>query len=210
MLKFCLRIRYSSRSSGPSKASRKTSSASGGMYRSCGSANSGSPYRRATRDAVDRRSGGVAASATAGSALRTAASPLRAASAQRCLASGRRRAAAAPAPRSYSASASRSSACPTAARGRPLLVLERRLLRLQLVDEGGDVGLVGLPEQGMAADGAKRRESKRAGAVTASGRRGSGDDPAQVLAVAQEPCGSPVIQRAISSRLAVPTSNAGN
>ncbi len=31
MLKFCLRIRYSSRSSGPSKASRKTSSASGGM-----------------------------------------------------------------------------------------------------------------------------------------------------------------------------------
>src|SRR6187455_2426457 len=48
MLKFCLRIRYSSRSSGPSKASRKTSSASGGMYRSCGRSNSGSPYRRAT------------------------------------------------------------------------------------------------------------------------------------------------------------------
>src|SRR5215207_3149851 len=48
MLKFCLRIRYSSRSSGPSKASRKISSASGGMYRSCGMANSGSPYRRAS------------------------------------------------------------------------------------------------------------------------------------------------------------------
>src|SRR6266702_641853 len=47
MLKFCLRIRYSSRSSGPSKASRKTSSASGGMYKSVGSVNSGSPYSRA-------------------------------------------------------------------------------------------------------------------------------------------------------------------
>src|SRR5690606_7794410 len=46
-LKFCLRIRYSSRSSGPSKVSRNTSSASGGMYRSVGSWNSGSPYRRA-------------------------------------------------------------------------------------------------------------------------------------------------------------------
>ena len=42
------RIRYSSRSSGPSKVSRNTSSASGGMYRSCGIANSGSPYNRAT------------------------------------------------------------------------------------------------------------------------------------------------------------------
>ena len=47
ILKFCLRIKYSSKSSGPSKASRKISSASGGMYRSCGSANRGSPYRRA-------------------------------------------------------------------------------------------------------------------------------------------------------------------
>ena len=47
MLKFCLRMRYSSKSSGPSKASRKTSSASGGMYRSLGSVNSGSPYSRA-------------------------------------------------------------------------------------------------------------------------------------------------------------------
>jgi hypothetical protein len=47
MLKFCLRIRYSSRSSGPSNASRNTSSASGGMYRSVGRCSSGSPYRRA-------------------------------------------------------------------------------------------------------------------------------------------------------------------
>src|SRR5690606_23610129 len=47
-LKFCLRMRYSNRSSGPSKASRNTSSASGGMYRSCGRLNSGSPYRRAS------------------------------------------------------------------------------------------------------------------------------------------------------------------
>src|ERR1700761_5928804 len=46
-LKFCLRIRYSSRSSGPSKVSRNTSSASGGMYRSVGSLKSGSPYKRA-------------------------------------------------------------------------------------------------------------------------------------------------------------------
>src|SRR5690606_35386554 len=46
-LKFCLRIRYSSRSSGPSKVSRKITSASGGMQRSVGSWNSGSPYRRA-------------------------------------------------------------------------------------------------------------------------------------------------------------------
>ena len=42
-LKFCLRIRYSSRSSGPSNASRKISSASGGIYRSVGIWNSGSP-----------------------------------------------------------------------------------------------------------------------------------------------------------------------
>src|ERR1700712_5627593 len=44
-LKFCLRIKYSSRSSGPSNASRKISSASGGMYRSAGSFQSGSPYK---------------------------------------------------------------------------------------------------------------------------------------------------------------------
>ena len=48
MLKFWRRIRYSSKSSGPSKVSRKTSSASGGMYRSVGIRNSGSPYRRAS------------------------------------------------------------------------------------------------------------------------------------------------------------------
>ena len=59
MLKFCLRIRYSSKSSGPSKASRKTSSASGGMYRSCGSANSGSPYRR-QRHLIDHIGHGAA------------------------------------------------------------------------------------------------------------------------------------------------------
>ena len=43
MLRFCLRIRYSSRSSGPSKASRNTSMACGGMYRSRGISVSGSP-----------------------------------------------------------------------------------------------------------------------------------------------------------------------
>src|SRR5690625_486506 len=51
-LKFCLRIRYSSRSSGPSKASRKTSRASGGIYSSWGMACSGSPYKRALIVAV--------------------------------------------------------------------------------------------------------------------------------------------------------------
>src|ERR1700761_3234101 len=49
MLKFWRRIRYSSKSSGTSKVSRKTSSASGGMYRSDGIRNSGSPYRRGGR-----------------------------------------------------------------------------------------------------------------------------------------------------------------
>ena len=43
MSRFCRRIRYSSRSSGPSNASRNTSSASGGMYRSRGSSVTGSP-----------------------------------------------------------------------------------------------------------------------------------------------------------------------
>ncbi len=43
MSRFWRRIRYSNRSSGPSKASRMTSSASGGMYRSCGIFSSGMP-----------------------------------------------------------------------------------------------------------------------------------------------------------------------
>src|SRR5271170_2951356 len=43
MSMFCRRIRYSSRSSGSSKASKNTSSACGGMYRSRGSCVSGSP-----------------------------------------------------------------------------------------------------------------------------------------------------------------------
>src|SRR5690606_28152397 len=48
MSMFCLRIRYSSRSRGPSKASRKTSRASGGMYRSWGSSVTASPYTSAS------------------------------------------------------------------------------------------------------------------------------------------------------------------
>ena len=43
MSRFWRRIRYSSRSSGPSKASRNTSSACGGMYRSLGSSVTASP-----------------------------------------------------------------------------------------------------------------------------------------------------------------------
>jgi len=38
---FSLRIRYSNRSSGPSNCSRNTSSASGGIYKSCGNSASG-------------------------------------------------------------------------------------------------------------------------------------------------------------------------
>src|SRR4051794_19908088 len=45
---FWRRIRYSSRSRGPSKVSRKTSSASGGMYRSRGISFIASPYTRAS------------------------------------------------------------------------------------------------------------------------------------------------------------------
>ncbi len=48
MSRFCRRIRYSSRSSGPSNASRMTSSASGGMYRSCGICSSGCPCTTAS------------------------------------------------------------------------------------------------------------------------------------------------------------------
>src|SRR3990172_5598908 len=40
---FCLLIRWSNRSSGPSKASRNISSASGGIYRSLGISDIGSP-----------------------------------------------------------------------------------------------------------------------------------------------------------------------
>src|SRR5579871_3743753 len=47
MLTFWRRIKYSSRSSGPSKASRKISSACGGMYRSRGIAVMGSPLTTA-------------------------------------------------------------------------------------------------------------------------------------------------------------------
>ena len=47
MLKFCLRIRYSSRSSGPSKGLQKHLQRIGRDVQVLGQANSGSPYRRA-------------------------------------------------------------------------------------------------------------------------------------------------------------------
>src|SRR6516164_9396860 len=56
MLRFWRRIRYSSRSSGPSKASRNTSSACGGMYRSRGSSEIGSPFT--TANGISTCSGG--------------------------------------------------------------------------------------------------------------------------------------------------------
>ena len=43
ILRFCRRMRYSNKSSGPSNASRKTSSARGGMYKSLGSSVKASP-----------------------------------------------------------------------------------------------------------------------------------------------------------------------
>jgi hypothetical protein len=77
MLKFCLRIKYSSKSNGPSKASRKTLSASGGMYRSWGSANKGSPYRRAKATwSMTTGMTGVGLSGWAGRALEASKSGL--------------------------------------------------------------------------------------------------------------------------------------
>ena len=43
----CLRIRYKRRSSGPSKVSRKTRRASGGIYKSAGASSTGSPRTNA-------------------------------------------------------------------------------------------------------------------------------------------------------------------
>src|SRR5688572_22811840 len=67
MSRFWRRIRYSSRSSGPSKASRKTSSACGGMYRSLGIAVIGSPFTMA--NGISACSGASAAGAWSGSSL---------------------------------------------------------------------------------------------------------------------------------------------
>src|SRR2546429_7400759 len=73
MFRFCRRMRYSSRSSGPSKASRNTSRACGGMYRSRGSCEIGSPFTIA--NGISACCGGVwaggGASAAGGGALET-------------------------------------------------------------------------------------------------------------------------------------------
>src|SRR5689334_4393851 len=66
MSRFCRRIIYSSRSSGPSKASRKTSSACGGMYRSLGSCVMASPFTMA--NGISTCSGEPAAFSAVGSA----------------------------------------------------------------------------------------------------------------------------------------------
>src|SRR6185369_9677886 len=87
-----------------------------------------------------------------------------------------------------------------------LLVLERRPLRLQLVDEVGDVGGVLLPEERHG-----RRERRGEPPSLAGARR----PPAQAgtrrtcSPSRRNACCSPVIQRASSSSRAVPTSNAG-
>src|SRR5215469_5875265 len=66
MSRFCRRIRYSSRSSGPSKASRNTSSACGGMYRSRGSCEIGSPFT--TANGISTCSGGSSGNGAGGAA----------------------------------------------------------------------------------------------------------------------------------------------
>src|SRR5678816_684429 len=52
----------------------------------------------------------------------------------------------------------------------PLLVLEARLLRLQLVDERADVGLVGLPEPGHGGSRAKAESLSGRGGASRRGR----------------------------------------
>src|SRR5580704_16239576 len=69
MSRFCLRMRYSSRSSGPSKASRNTSRACGGMYRSRGSCEIGSPLT--TANGISTCCGGASAAGGCGGALET-------------------------------------------------------------------------------------------------------------------------------------------
>src|SRR6266436_5251932 len=64
IFRFCRRMRYSSRSSGPSKASRNTSRACGGMYRSRGSCEIGSPFT--TANGISACCGGAGAAAGGG------------------------------------------------------------------------------------------------------------------------------------------------
>src|SRR4029077_18780148 len=64
MFRFCRRMRYSSRSSGPSKASRNTSRACGGMYRSRGSCEIGSPFT--TANGISACCGGASGAAGGG------------------------------------------------------------------------------------------------------------------------------------------------
>src|SRR4051812_26577557 len=89
-----------------------------------------------------------------------------------------------------------------------LLVLEAGLLRLQLLDEVGDVGRVGLPEQrhGRGNGNAQRRKSSRRAPADRCAQAGTRRTcrPSR-----RNACGSPLIQRASSSSLALPTSNAG-
>src|SRR5690349_19690931 len=67
MSRFWRRMRYSSRSSGPSNASRNTSSACGGMYRSFGSSVTGSPFT--TAKGISTCSGTPSAGACAAGSL---------------------------------------------------------------------------------------------------------------------------------------------
>src|SRR6266480_2975844 len=69
IFRFCRRIRYSSRSSGPSKASRNTSRACGGMYRSRGSCEIGSPFT--TANGISTCCGGACGVAGCGGVLET-------------------------------------------------------------------------------------------------------------------------------------------
>ena len=149
-LKFCLRIRYSSRSSGPSNASRKTSSASGGMYRSVGSLKSGSPYRcaNATPSMVSGVESVAGAASAASASLRLSRDAARCASSALTLtfrSSGSRRKTSVRRARSFcSARSSRSIGCLSHSSARPRRCSSSSdgFCCFQLIEELGDVRLV--------------------------------------------------------------------
>ena len=157
MLKFCRRIRYSSRSSGPSKASRKTSSASGGMYRSCGIVEQRLAVQAGHRDRV--HGGGRQRGGQIGVGWRRQVAIDHHGGEHHLSWSGRRRAAAARARRATRPAPRGRCAVPQQRTAGALLGLERRLVGLESTDELRHVGQVGLPEQGHGGGPAKSAES---------------------------------------------------
>ena len=166
MLKFCRRIRYSSRSSGPFEGLEEDLQRVGRDVQVL--------RQREQRLAVQARHARCRRPRSGSARLGGAARPARGVvtacrSAPRR--SGRRRAAARTRASAYSASAWRSMRrSHSSARPCALLGLEGGLLRLQLLDERGDVGLVGLPEQRHGGrQGENRSLGGRRAPATASG-----------------------------------------